>query len=478
MKYVLAGIMVCCALTVYAQTGTGSQAPQRLSPDMAVDMAIKNNLNLESARLALDMKKRKSDLVWNQFLPTTGVNGTLSRSNYATTVQNTVVPIFGTGTSQTSNGVSGEVSPLFFAPYPMNLPQWNVMGGFSATLDLSFALVEGVRSLRLDYQAGQVSYEKAKLQIEQNVRKMYNQILLLEANVALLEENFSNTQRQAAIAEANFKAGLAPRLSWLQAQVAVENMRPAVNDLHNSLNTLKSNFALILGLPWDAPFELEPLASGVSYIPHDVAELISKAASGKPDIQELQAGIVTLQHQRKAMALQSYTPFLRLGWSISSMFSPTLDPFKNNWFNADNWNGGGNFYVTIGMNFNGLFSFTKEGQQRKDMDAGIQIQQINLAQMIRNTELEIFTKVNTLEMIRTTAEAQQSAVDLAGQSYKLTEEAYRAGLQDFQSVQSAALALEQAKLQLLTQQFSYLNNLIDLEYSTGVPFGTLSTVGK
>jgi outer membrane protein TolC len=94
--------------------------------------------------------------------------------------------------------------------------------------------------------------------------------------------------------------------------------------------------------------------------------------------------------------------------------------------------------------------------------------------MARETELEIYTKINSLEKIRTTADAQQAAVELAEQSYRLTEEAYRAGLQDFQAVQSAALALEQAKLQLLTQQFNYLSDLIDLEYSIGVPFGTLS----
>jgi outer membrane protein TolC len=231
-------------------------------------------------------------------------------------------------------------------------------------------------------------------------------------------------------------------------------------------------------MPFDAPFELEPVSSESSFIPADVAELISRAASGKPDVQELQASIMTLQSQRKALTMQQFTPFLRLGWTLSSMFNPALDPFRENWFNGDNWTSkgqaGGSFSITLGMNFNGLFGFTKEGQQRKDMESGIQIQNIILAQKIRESELEIFTKINSLEKTRTTKEVQQAAVDLAEQSYKLTEEAYRAGLQDFQAVQNAALALDQAKLYLLREQFNYLNDLIDLEYSIGVPFGTLS----
>jgi hypothetical protein len=42
-------------------------------------------------------------------------------------------------------------------------------------------------------------------------------------------------------------------------------------------------------------------------------------------------------------------------------------------------------------------------------------------------------------------------------------------------VQNAELELKQAKVSVLEQQFNYLNGLIDLEYSIGVPFGTLSS---
>jgi outer membrane protein TolC len=307
---------------------------------------------------------------------------------------------------------------------------------------------------------------------------MYNQILLLESNVLLLNESYSNAQRQVSVAEANFRAGLVPRLTWLQAQVAAENMKPSVYDLENNLKSLKGNFALLLGLSYDTPFELEPVSFSIFEIPLELSELISRASTEKPDILELQASIMTLQSQKKAMTLQQYTPFLRLGWSLTTLFSPALDPFKDNLFNSDNWNKGGNFSVTFGISFNSLFPFTKEGQQRKDMEANIQIQNIRLGQMVRETELEVFTKLASLERIRTSAEAQKTAVNLAEQSYRLTEEAYRAGLQDFQAVQGASLALDQAKLQLLSVNFNYLNDLIDLEYSIGVPFGTISTIGS
>jgi outer membrane protein TolC len=460
----LASFLLAGVFSAFGQTptpGSRTEGPTRLSPDTAVEMAIKNNLLLEQARIGTDIKKRKSDLVWNEFLPTIGANGTLARTNWQLSEQG-----FDFNT---------------FKPYSITDPQWSVNAGISAELTFSFALIQGIRSFKQDYQASLITLDKARLQMEQGVRKLYNNILLVEANARLLEESFKNSQRQAEIAEANYRAGLAPRLNWLQAQVAVENIRPQVNDLENNLKSLKGNFAMLLGLPFDASLELEPVAAESSFIPLELEEFISKSAA-KPDIKELQAQLVTLQTQRKAQSLQMFTPYLRFGWTLSTMFNPLLSPFEESWFSGDNWQKGGQgtggaFSITVGMSLNSLFGFTKEGQALKDTDAGARIKSIQLAQMIRETEMEIFTKINSLEQTRTSAAVQQAAVELAEQSYRLTEEAYRAGLQDFQAVQNSALALDQAKLQLLTQQFNFLNDLIDLEYSVGVPFGTLSSSG-
>ena len=442
-------IFLCSTWVISGQENPGPQV-LRLSPQDAVDLAIRHNLVLENARIDLDTRRRREQLIWNQFLPSVDVAGTLLRHNWPNTV--TVGP-----------GMT------------MNLPQWNVNGTLSASFIFSFALLAGIEVIRLDYQAGLVSLERARLQIERDVRKMYNQILLLQENAVLLRDSFANAERQAAMAEANFRAGLVPRLSWLQAQVAVENMKPTLSEMDNNLRALKASFAMNLGLPFGTVIELEPFTPEAFHIPLDLAELIAQASTGRPDIVELQSNIAVLHSTRRAQALQIRTPFLRLGWTLTSTFNPMLDPFRDNLLSGDNWNRGGNFSVTLGMNINSILPFTREGQGLKDLDNRVRSLNITLAQAIRGTELEIFTKVNSLMRIQTSAEVQKAAVELAELSYNLTEEAYRAGLQDFQSVQNALLALQQARLQLLTQNFNYLNDLLDLEYAVGIPFGTLST---
>ena len=449
----LALLFFCCAGAVF---GNDTPLVYRLGADEAVDLAVRDNLGLENARIALETRRRGNNMAWNRFLPTITASGTFNRSNEGTPSLGMVM------------GPSGPTMGMV----PSD-PTWVFVGNISASINLSFAMIAEIQGTRFDYQAGLIAYDKARLQMERDIRKMYNQILLLEENAALLRETFTNTMRQAAIAEANFNAGLVPRLSMLQAQVAVENLRPTINELESNLSMLYSNFAMQLGLPMNTVFELEPIAKGDFTIPFDLSDLISRASREKPDIVELQMTIASLQNTRRATAHRLYTPNLNLSWN----YQPMISDVSQDWFEPDNWTDRGGFSITLGMSLNTLFPFTNEGQALKNLDDSIRSLSINLAQAILGTELEIYSKINSLENTRSLMEVQTRAVELAQLTYNLTEEAYRAGLQDFQSVRSAALALEQARLQYVSQQFSFINDLIDLEYAIGVPFGTLSALG-
>jgi outer membrane protein TolC len=278
------------------------------------------------------------------------------------------------------------------------------------------------------------------------------------------------------MARENYLAGLAPELSLLQAQVARENIRPAIDQAENGLKAAQAQFAVILGLDYNTQFEFIPVEGEPLFIPLDVAELISRAASGSPDILALKQNILTLQSRRRTASLQNFTPSLSLTWNTTQAF--TQDPWKTGWFgNGDNWRQSGALTVALNFSFHNLFPFSPNYQGIRELDDGIRASNIGLAQTMRKTELEIFNIVLSLERARISAEAQRLTIAMAEQAYRLTEEAYRAGLQDFLEVQNAEISLHQARLQMLEQNFNYRIDLIDLEYSMGVPFGTLSSRG-
>ena len=461
---------------VFPQESAPPDKPERLrlSPAGAVELAVKNNLSLESARVSSGTKKRASELSWNQFIPSVTVGGSLIMDNEKSTVAGMApVDLASLGSLIGMPIPPGTIYGVY--PYSAEASQWHIAGTIQASLTLSAAMFENMKRLRLDYQGGLINYEKARLQLERDVLKSYNNMLLLQENISLLRDNFEAAGRRVQMAQANYNAGLAPELTLLQARVAMETMKPTLDQAENGLRLSMAQFAMFLGKPYNTEFELEPFAGETSFIPLDLADLISKAASGKPDILELQQNILMLHSARRAQ-LAALTPSLTLSWNSNSAF--IKDPWKDPWFdNKDNWQKSGSLTLSLGLRLHSLIPFSQDFQGIKDMDDNIKTANIGLAQLIQGTEIEIYNTVLSLEKTQITAEAQSQTVDLAERSYRLTDQAYRAGLQDLLEVQNAELSLRQARVQMLEQQFNYLNGLIDLEYSIGVPFGTLSAKG-
>jgi len=487
--FLIFGLFLCGPLM--AQTATAAPSVTavpsekvRLSPDDAVERAIKNNLSLESARVTASTKKRASDLSWNQFIPGVTVAGSLIRDNEKGKVTG-MAPVrwddvkdqippgsLTQGNFELSAPGGGPTIYNYVAPYSMESSQWHVAGSIQMSLNLSVAMFENMHRLRLDYQGGMIAYDKAKLQLERDVRKAYNSMLLLQENIALLRESFEAAGRRVQLAQANYRAGLAPELTLLQAQVAMENMKPTIDQVENAYRLSMANFAMFLGLDYDTPFELIPLNNTAEFISLDVKELISKSASGKPDINELRHNILMLKSARKAQAL-SLLPALSLSWNTTPAFIG--DPWKDSWGDNDLWRKSGSLTISLGLRLNSLIPFSQDFQGIRNLDDQITGANIGLARMIQGTEIEIYNTVLALNRTQITAQAQAQTVALAERAYRLTEQAFRAGLQDLFQVQNTELELKQAKVSMLEQQFNYLNGLLDLEYSIGVPFGTLNS---
>ncbi|MDR2193670.1 MAG: TolC family protein [Treponema sp.] len=423
---------------------------RRISLEEAVALAVKNNLSLQSSAVSVDTKKRKQDTAWNVFIPTADIRGTIGRQNI--------------GTTQTVGPMTIELDPM-----------WLIQGNLSLSLQLNAAVFEDIKNTKLDYESGLISFAKAKTQLERDIRKAYYNILLVRENITLKQESYAAAERQETTARANYRAGLVPELSLLQAQVAKENLKPEIDELENNYKMLLANFALYVGMPYDTVFELEPLDISVDFIAMDIKNLINQAANGKPDILEIKQQIRLLESTRKKTWYQLYTPTLSLSWNMDPTWHGDL--FNNPQFESNIWKAqsSGMFSFTLAFRLNGFLPWGTERQGLKDLDNGIKTANIGLAQAVQGAEMEVYNTILSLRKAQVSIEALQKTVDLAERSYRATEQAYGAGLQSLLDVQNARDQLSQSRLGLLAQHYTYMLGLIDLEYVTGVPFGTLSS---
>ena len=468
--FIAAALFVCSGGPVAAQEaqeaqpaaagGQAADAPPAkkvISVEEAVRLGVANNLSLESSRITMQTKKRTSDLAWNQFLPAVGFSGSVN-----------------------SNFIPAESSTLSWNTLPpsqIDVKTNSLQLGFQGQIawqGLNIALFEGLRKLKLDYQAGLVTYDKAQIQLERDIRKAYYNILLVQEQIELLRQSYNNAQRQEDSARANYRGGLAPELYVMQAQVQRENLRPQMDQAETGLRLSKASFAMNLGIPFEDDFDLEPVNLSTEFIPPDVQEMIRQAANNKPDINELKSQLVAMHSARTALKFQLWTPSINLSYGLNT--GSAFTKAQAGGTTTESWSDPAvrdTFNLTLSWTLNNILPFTTQGTNLVDLDANIRAMNIGLAQAIRGSEIEIYNTMASLEQARVSAEAGRFTVELAERSYRLTTEAYQAGLQTLLEVQNAELQLRQARIGLLQQQVNFLTGLIDLEYSIGAPFGAL-----
>jgi outer membrane protein TolC len=86
------------------------------------------------------------------------------------------------------------------------------------------------------------------------------------------------------------------------------------------------------------------------------------------------------------------------------------------------------------------------------------------------------TRENDVRLIKQAVESlatQRLNLALAQKTYDLTRDAYQRGTKDLLTLQNSEGDLNQAHYDLLSQRYSLISAVIDLEYELNLPFGTL-----
>ena len=422
-----------------------------LTVDQAVDYANQNSKTLKSSAIDLEMKTRANDYKWNQLLPSVNVSATMSRSNEYT---------------DPTAGIGEMLNPLMQAIGQQGFPaseeteakHWRAVGNVGISWNFSFALVDGLRLIRKQYEAGQITWNQTLRQNELQVRKLFYGLLLQQEGLALQQQSLENARLRAQQAQVNYRNGLIPELALLQAQVAYENQRPSILKQEQAMKQQMDLFGFLLGVPAGTEIVLEGEINP-SFVDLDTDELISLYSQNHPDILSLQKNLEILNLNLSVQNMQAYTPSLSLSWG----FQPVVADISSNWI--DTYVDNGAFSATLAWNLTNLLPFSANRQAAKDIKDNIRKLELSLETLVEKTELDIRTQVDALAQSQAAIEASAGNIQLAQRSYDMTLVAYRNGTVELLDVREAENQLNQAKLGLANEKFNYLSGLLDLEYT-------------
>jgi len=450
--FLTALILTAVTLSAAAQDGarqSQAETSQTLNVEKAVQLALDNNLSLKRNALELGTKKRTLDRSWNSLLPTLSVSAMVS---HPTSVTGDILP------KQT-------VSP---DGKPQDRNVWTPGFSMSAGLTLSASVIENIKKAKADYETGILSYEAAQQELELQVRKLFYQMLLLDANCKLAAQNFSSAQARYEQTAALARVGQVPRLDELSAQVDMENLRPAVINAEILCENAYDSFKAILGIPENTVIVLEgELGAGNFSISDTKSNGILAANDGIKtesfETSRLLTSIRSMEAQRNSIRNSAYIPNLRLSWTSAPQYN-----IQNEY-----WNDSGSFSISLGMNIDNFFPWSNTRTQIQMLNDNISAAEIQLTETLRNRENRINQNIRTVERILESLEAMNLNVKLAQSTYEMTEDAYKKGAADYQRLRGAGDSLEQANNRLLQEQYNLVSALLDLEKELNIPFGTL-----
>ena len=441
---------------LFSQSDEGkvvSENVMNLTVDQAVDYANQNSKTLKSSAIDLEMKRRANGVKWNQLLPAVNVTGTVSRSNKKV---------------DTSAAMMEAIAGMLRVPAPApaeitESDHWMVVGNVGISWNFSFALIDGMRLIKKQYEAGQITWDQTVRQNELQIRKLFYGLLLQQESLNLQKKSLENARLRAEQARVNYRNGLIPELTLLQAQVAYENQRPTIMKNEQALNQQLDLFGFMLGVPTGTKIALEGEINP-SFVDLNPDELISLYAQNHPDILALQKNLEILNLNLSVQNMQAYAPALQLSWG----FQPVVSKISSNW--VDTYMDNGAFSATLAWNLTNLLPFSTNRQSARDIKDNIRKLELSLETLIEKTELDIRTKVDALAQSQAAIEASAGNIQLAQRSYDMTLVAYRNGTVELLDVRDAENQLNQAKLGLVNEKFNYLSGLLDLEYTLNTKF--------
>lgn len=451
-------IIVCLAAML--SVGFVASAQQfELSLEKALEIALSDNPTIQVAGLEIERQDWVRKQTIGSLLPNVSVQSQYSYS----IVKQEMAKGLSFGADNTINNTASLSLPLY-AP----------------------TVYETLKMNRTQMEQAVESARSSKINLTNEVKKGYYNILLAEQSLSVLKESEKSIAKTVANTEKMYEQGLASEYDLLSAQVQLSNLRPNIVQTENSIKATKLLFKMYLGLPADSDFVLEGSLDdfadevALAIIPTDSVDL-----SNNTDLRSLEFQRKLLEHQLRM------TNASRL---------PTIAAFSTFMYSGND--NSMNFGEIIGGSMGGMGGMgggssapttKKEWWWQKPLSAGISIsiplfsggRNLNKAHEIRNTlrqlslqrdylaqsvNVQVESAFNNILTAKEKMTSNELTMRQASKAYEIAQVRYNAGTGTILELNSSELSLTQAKLNYSQAIYDFLAARADYEKIIGKGF--------
>ncbi len=420
-------------------TGVFAQV-KTIDLDDAINIALQSNKQIKISELEVKKARAAVSEAFGYALPSLDVSASLTRflekprmpfPDFQALLGNSVYGIL------FNEGVL-PYNPQKFRPLETKLQSFAQTNNYEAGITLTqiifnSAVFRGIGASAIYLNLAKERLKATVSETVTNVKKSFYGVLLLKEMLAITRERLQNAEENLRNLKSMNEKGLVSDFDVMQVEVQVENIKPKLVELQNTLLKAKDGLKIVLGLKQNDKIDV---SGKFEYNYTDYKNdslLIDEALQSNYNLKVLR------------LKKQVDDEFIEID---RSDYWPTVALFGNYKFagSSDSWDFQNYTSSMIGINFSiNLFKGRRvvNKVEQSEITAIQTLEQIALTEdMLR---LQIKEKLNQFKQIQTQIEALERNVSLAQKAYEIAKVKYSEGSATQLEVKNADVELSLAK---------------------------------
>ena len=408
--------------------GTAVHAQQVLTPEQAIDLALKNNYDIRLAKN--DAAITANDYAYANLAFAPRVNGTANKVWNATRTK-----------QEFANGSKRDTSGIHSTTLSANVSlAWTLFDGLKM-----FATRQKLESLR---DLGELAVKDQVINTVANIIAGYYNVVQQKQQLRNLSEQLSISEERVKLSDAKFQTGLGPKTDWLQSKVDYNALKASYLRQQTLIEQSKASLNQLMAVD----------AGNTQYDVMDTIPLNMELSYGGLRQEALQknTGLMVAQQNLRVSQLQlkeskgDYFPVINFN-SAYNYSRVNSNAATNSFSPIYNQNGviSYGFSATIPI-FNGL----NVKRQVNAARLNVGYQQLTLENTRTLVDLSLTTAFKDYEYYKTALTLEDENLGLARENVMVAMERFRQGVSTVIEMKEAQQSLEDAYNRLINARYN------------------------
>ena len=414
--------------------GATAQETLRLTLNKAIGIALSDNPTIEVADQTVELKKISDKETVMGLLPEASLSGAYTRT------------------------IKKQTMVMMGQKIEIGIPN-QYQGGLSVSLPV-FAptLYKSMKLTKTDVALAVEQARASKQDLVNQVTKAFYQMLLAQDSYAVLEKSYAQAEANFNIVKAKFEQGKVSEYDKISAEVQMRNLQPSVISARNAVELSRLQLVVLMNIEPEVNIVLDDnLADYEESVFAGVLTADSSSLNNNTSLLQMDLNTRMLQ-QSLSLNKQNFAPMVALQFNY--MYTCMAEDFK---FKEYEWNPYSNVSLSVSVP---LFKYSNFSAMKKT--------NIQIAQMMKNRDytarqlaMQQQSYLNSMAASAEQVSSNKEAITQAQKGRDIAEKLYEVGRGTVLELNSAEVALTQARLTYVQSIYDYLTAKADLDKLQG-----------